>query len=145
MEQLVFVDKVWEMEFANISSSVPCSAIYLEVLVNIKSTHLINICLLKTKILNYFDDKTEQILTFVESWLSWRNLTWNYLRFCNLSGAESTDKSSPSCESYRCDCKTIAQLWNSGTINRTALHCEVHQDAIKYRPKSKANSFTNKK
>jgi hypothetical protein len=106
---------------------------------------LINKCLLKTKILNYFDDKTEQILMFAESWLSWRNLIWSYLRFWNLSGAESTNKSSPSCERYRSDCKTTAQLWNSGTINPASLHCEVHQDAIKYRLKSKANYFTNKK
>jgi hypothetical protein len=67
MEQLVFVDKVGEMEFANISSSTMCSAVYLEVLSDIKYTHLINKCLLKTKILNYFDDKTEQILMFAES------------------------------------------------------------------------------
>jgi hypothetical protein len=36
MEQLVFVDKFWEMEFANISSSAMCSAIYLQVLLKLK-------------------------------------------------------------------------------------------------------------
>jgi hypothetical protein len=36
IEQIVFVDKVWEMEFANISSSAMCSAVSLEVLIKIK-------------------------------------------------------------------------------------------------------------
>jgi hypothetical protein len=36
IKELFFVDKVWEVEFVNISSSAMCSAIYLQVLLKLK-------------------------------------------------------------------------------------------------------------
>jgi hypothetical protein len=58
------------MEFANISSSAMCSAIYLQLLRKLKYTQWINKCRFKDKTVNYFDDNTGQILTFVGSLLS---------------------------------------------------------------------------